>query len=88
VRRLSLALSIVTFTLLGAAFGCSLGRMHKRRRFVYVVLLAGLFLVCYLAAKGLDEKPLTAICLYLSPHAVLIVASIKRLMDIQRGVEV
>lgn len=88
VRRFSLALSIVTFTLAGAAFGCSLGRMHKRRRFVYVVALTSLFLICYLAAKGLEEKPLTAICLYLAPHVVLVVASVRRLSDIQHGVEV
>ncbi len=88
VRRLSLALSIITFTLAGAAFGCSLGRMHKKRRFFYVVGLTSLFLVCYLAAKGLEEKPLTAICLYLGPHLVLITASIRRLSAIQRGIEV
>lgn len=88
VRRFSLALSIVTFTLAGSAFGCTLGRMHKRRRFVYVVALTSLFLVCYLAAKGLEEKPLTAIILYLAPHGILVAASLKRLSDIQRGVEV
>ncbi len=87
VRRFSLAFSIVTFTLAGVAFGCMIGRLHRRRRFVYVVVLAGLFLVCYLAAKGLEEKPLTAICLYLAPHAILIVASMHRLLNIQRGVE-
>ncbi|MCE5294905.1 MAG: LptF/LptG family permease [Chlamydiales bacterium] len=88
VRRFSLALSIVTFTLVGVAFGCSLGRMHKRRRLVYVVGLTALFLVCYLAAKGLEERPLTAIVLYLFPHVVLIAASIRRLVNLQRGVEV
>ncbi len=88
VRRFSLALSIVTFTLAGSAFGCSLGRMHKRRRFVYVVGLTGLFLVCYLAAKGLEEKPMTAIILYLIPHVFLVAASIRRLSAIQRGIEV
>jgi lipopolysaccharide export system permease protein len=88
VRRLSLALSICTFTLAGAAFGCSLGRMHKRRRFMSVVFLTGFFLICYLAAKSLEEKPLPAICLYMMPHVLLVVASIRRLVAIQRGVEV
>lgn len=88
VRRFSLALSIVTFTLAGAAFGCSVGRMHKRRRFIYVVALTSFFLICYLAAKGLEEKPLTAICLYLMPHIALVASSISRLSNIQRGVEV
>lgn len=88
VRRFSLALSIVTFTLVGSAFGCTVGRMHKRRRFVYVVALTAFFLVCYLAAKSHEEKPLTAICLYMIPHAVLITASIRRLSALQKGVEV
>ncbi len=87
VRRFSLAFSIVTFTLAGASFGCIIGRQNKRRRFIYVVALTGFFLVSYLAAKGLEEKPLTAICLYLAPHAILIVASVRRLLNIQRGVE-
>lgn len=87
IRRFSLALSIITFTLAGASFGCFVGRMHRRRRFVYVVALTGFFLVCYLAAKGLEEKPLTAIILYLSPHVVLILASIRRLLNIQNGLE-
>ncbi|MBS0636718.1 MAG: LptF/LptG family permease [Verrucomicrobia bacterium] len=88
VRRFSLALSIVTFTLVGSAFGCTVGRMHKRRRFVYVVALTAFFLVCYLAAKSHEEKPLTAICLYLIPHVVLIYASIRRLSALQKGAEV
>lgn len=88
VRRLSLALSVITFTLLGAAFGCHIGRIHKRRRFIYVVGLVGLFLVCYLAAKGLEAKPRTAMILYFFPHLVLISVSIQRLVRIQRGLEV
>ena len=55
---------------------------------MYVVLLTSFFLICYLAAKSLEEKPLTAICLYMAPHLLLVVASIRRLIDIQRGVEV
>ncbi len=87
IRRFSLALSIVTFTLLGASFGSTLGRMYKRSRFIWVVTLTGFFLVSYLAAKGLEQKPVVAIWLYLVPHAVIIACSIQRLRNIHRGVE-
>jgi len=88
VRRLSLALSIVTFTLLGIAYGATVGRMNKTKRLLWVTLLTGLFLVSYLAAKGLEEKPFTAIILYTVPHIVIVIASVRRLLNIQRGVEV
>lgn len=87
VRRISLSLAIVTFTLLGCAYGSHIGRLHSKRRFVGVVLLVALFLVCYLAAKSLEQNPRTACLLFLLPHAVIITASIRRLLHIQQGVE-
>ncbi len=88
VRRFSLALSIVTFTLLGIAYGSTVGRMNKTKRLFWVASLTGLFLVSYLAAKGMDKKPITAILLYTIPHIVIVVASFRRLLLIQRGAEV
>lgn len=58
IRRLSLAFSMVTFTLLGAAFGCHIGRLHMKRRLAYAVGLVAFFLVSYLAAKSLEAMPL------------------------------
>ncbi len=86
-RRLSISLAIVTFTIMGAAFGCQIGRLHARRRFVSVVFLAGGFLVAFLAAKGVEDKALLASLLYLVPHAIIVIASIIRLQRIQKGVE-
>lgn len=86
-RRLSLAFSIVSFTLVGAAFGCTIGRMNRRRRFMYAVLLVGFYLISYLAAKGLEAKPIIAMILYSVPHIVILVTCTKRLSNIQRGVE-
>jgi len=87
-RRISLSISIVTFTLLGIAFGSFIGRHSAKQRFIYVIVYTALFLVCYLAAKSIQDKALLGICLYLLPHVILNLASIKRLQNIEHGVEV
>ena len=88
VRRLSLSLSCVSFTLVGVAFGTSIGRWHSRKRFLWVVLLAALFLLCYLTAKAVDNShPKMAIGLFVLPHVVLIGSAFLRLQTLQRGIE-
>lgn len=87
-RRSSLALAIITLTLLGASFGCSIGRFQSRSRFVYMLGYVALFLGSYLAAKGIQKKTELPIILYLVPHMVLATVSIRRLVLIQKGVEV
>ena len=87
VRRVSLSLSIVTLALLGASFGCNIGRQVSKIRQIWVILLAALFLLSYLGAKALEDKTATAITLYLMPHALLIGASLFRLRNIQKGIE-
>jgi lipopolysaccharide export system permease protein len=86
-RRLSLAISVVTFTLLGASFGCTIGRLHSKRRFFWVVILTALFLVCYLAAKGIQDKASIPIALYLAPHLIICIACTRRLWLVQKGIE-
>lgn len=87
IRRVSLALSIITLTLLGAAFGSSIGRHASRTRFAYVFAFVALFLVCYLAAKGIQDTHRLPIFLYLLPHVVIITVSLRRLSHLQKGIE-
>ena len=86
VRRLSLSLSIITFTFLGAAYGCSIGRFRSKWRYITVCILAALYLSCYLAAKGIHDKAILPICLYTIPHLIMIICSIQRLKKIERGI--
>lgn len=86
-RRLSLSFAIISFTLLGAAFGCTVGRQHSKKRFLPVIALAALFLVTFLAAKGIPEKAVLSSILYIAPHIIIILASIHRLQKLQKGIE-
>lgn len=83
-RRITLALSVISFSLLGMSYGISIGRATKKRH-LSLVSLTALFLVCYLGGKALETHILASCTLYLIPHAVIIFAAIKQLLRIQRG---
>ena len=85
-RRISLSFSIITFAILGAAFGITIGRLNSRKRIIYALILTSFFLVCYLGAKAMDESPMAASVLYFLPHVVIISISIVRLSRIQKGI--
>jgi lipopolysaccharide export system permease protein len=88
LRRLSLSLSLISFTLLGIAFGSTLGRVQTRTRLLYTLLLVAFFLTCFLGAKALATRVLPSAILYFLPHGVLIYASLRRLMRLQQGLTV
>lgn len=87
MRRLSAALAAFTFTLMGASFGVSISRTHSNRSLFYVIGLAGVFLACYFAAKGVETSYKTAAALYFLPHAILCILSCLMLVKISRGIE-
>ncbi|MBS0655411.1 MAG: hypothetical protein JSR46_06530 [Verrucomicrobia bacterium] len=64
-----------------------MGRQQSKKRFIPVILLASLFLITFLAAKGIPEKAATASVLYFVPHIIIVLASIRRLQRLQRGIE-
>ncbi len=86
-RRISLALSIVTFTLLGIAYGSSIGRRQSRKRMLIATGLAALYITCYLGGKAVDAYALSSTLLYMCPHIVLIAASLWRLARLELGFE-
>lgn len=87
VRRMSVALAVLSFTLMGCAFGMSIGRHHSNRGLFIVIALATLFVVAFFAAKGMDRYGVTASLLYLIPHALIIGASVVFLNRISKGIE-
>jgi len=86
-RRVSLSFSIITFALLGAAFGSTTGRITSKKRLIPVVILTSLFLLCYLGAKAVESNAILASGLFITPHAFIITIAIRRLRHIQRGTE-
>lgn len=86
-RRVSICLAIVSFTILGAAFGVTIGRMHSKMRLFGATSLATLFLIAFLAAKGMEDHAFAALLCYFLPHAVILYFSLKRLYRIQKGIE-
>jgi len=87
VRRISLAFSIITFSLLGAAFGITTLRTNSRKRLVDLILLASFFLFCMLGAKAFEYNALIASIFYIAPQLILISLSLIRLKRIQQGCE-
>lgn len=87
VRRLSTALAFFTFTLMGLSFGIHIGRHASHKHTLYVIGLAGLYLVAFFAAKSFDSKLLFSSLLYLVPHLIIWLACARSLLKISRGIE-
>lgn len=86
-RRVSLAMSVFTFTLMGAAFGVSISRHKSSKGVIYTICLATLFLVTYFAAKGMDHSLMTPAALYFAPHVLIVTVSIWALSRASKGIE-
>jgi lipopolysaccharide export system permease protein len=86
MRRISVALAIFTFTLMGAAFGISISRNQNNRGLYFVIGLATLYLISFFAAKGIDRISISAL-LYLLPHLIIISLSVWTLKRVTKGVE-
>lgn len=85
IRRISISLATLTFTLMGAVFGISIGRESSRRGILYVVGLATLYLLAYFSAKGIDHLLIASSLFYLLPHLVIILTSIWFLNRVGKG---
>lgn len=85
VRRLSIGLSVFAFTLLGLAYGISIGRTPSARQLFTVLFLAGIYLVCYFAAKGVQSQWALGIVLYLLPFPLLCFFSSRRMNRLNQG---
>lgn len=87
VRRISVALAVLSFTLMGCAFGMSIGRHHSNRGLSIVIALATLFVVTFFTAKGMERYGVAASLLYLIPHVLIIGSSVVFLNRISKGIE-
>lgn len=87
IRRLSVALAVFTFTLMGAAFGISISRNRSNYAIFFVVGLAAFYLIAYFAGKGVDHKLIPSALLYTVPHVVIIGLSMWMLHRATKGIE-
>jgi lipopolysaccharide export system permease protein len=86
-RRFSLGLSVITFTLLGFAFGIDIGRMVKKSQSIWACLLAVTFLVSFMLGRSIDSSLFLIITLYLAPHLLISGASFWKLHRVNLGIE-
>ena len=81
-RRFSLALAAFTYTLIGIAFGMQIGRAHSRRGILYAIGLASAFMIAYIAAKSFRYVPFIACLIYILPHPLIVLLSLKYLKKV------
>jgi lipopolysaccharide export system permease protein len=87
VRRISVALAVFTFTLLGACAGLSVGRQVSVKRVLLVVILGALYVSAYFTAKGIDHRLVTSLAFYTLPHLLIVVVAAVMFSKASRGVE-
>ncbi len=85
LRRLSVSLSVITFTYLGLSFGITISRNPSFKGIATVIILATLYLVCFFAAKGYDKKVSIAAILYLMPQILIVVVSFLQVNKMTKG---
>jgi lipopolysaccharide export system permease protein len=86
-RRISLSLAAFTFTLIGIAFGTEIGRNHSKKRILYAIALASLYMVCFVVAKSFRHTPMLSSTIFLLIHPLIILLSLKSLRTVARGIE-
>ena len=84
-RRSSLSLSVLTFTLLGFAFGIETGRLPSKKNILAALFLLFTLLICYLMAKEFKKSPPLALCSLSLSHLLIWVFSLRRLKKVSQG---
>jgi lipopolysaccharide export system permease protein len=87
LRRLSVALTVFSFTLMGTCFGVSISRNHGNKRIFFVISLGALCLITFFIAKGIDHLLIASSILYLFPHLFIAIVSLLTLRRSTKGIE-
>lgn len=87
IRRFSVAFAAFTFTLMGASFGISISRNQSVKNIFYVILLAGLYLITFFVAKGMEKNIIYTSLLHTVPQLIIIIFSIIVLRRASLGIE-
>jgi len=85
MRRISLALSVFTFTFLGSVFGIEQGRLASRKNLLIALGLTLMSLLGYLLGKEMKSSPFIGLFLFFSPHLFIWFASALKIRSLSRG---
>jgi lipopolysaccharide export system permease protein len=85
MRRLSIAIAVFSFTMMGTAFGISLNRRRSYLPLYCAIALTTLYLMAFFAAKGNEHQKWLAAQLFLLPHLIIITASLYSLRRVAKG---
>lgn len=85
LRRLTLSLAPLTFTLLGFAFGLEQRRTPSRRNLLLALALTLLLLLSFTGGKSLKSSSLLSYLGIFTPHLLALCASLFHLRRISRG---
>ncbi len=85
-RRVSAALAVLAFALMGAAFGISVSRIKTPYKVGVVLALGALYLISFFTAKGMDHLLEASIILYFAPLILIIIASYWTLRRANKGI--
>jgi len=88
-KRITLGLSVFTFTLLGSAFGMETENRYSksRGRLLLATFLTLFFITCFFTAKSIRLFPVFSIILYFLPHPIIILFSMRSIQSISKGVQ-
>ncbi|HRD55082.1 MAG TPA: LptF/LptG family permease [Parachlamydiaceae bacterium] len=87
IRRISIALAVFTFTLMGLSFGASISRTRSNKGVVFLIGLAALYLACFFVAKSIEYQLMASFILYIAPHCIILFFSWFNLTKLSRGIE-
>lgn len=87
IRRSCLGFCPFTFTLLGIAFGTTIGRYKRKGAILSAFCLAALIMICFVASKTLQKSAIISLLLYLIPQPLAILLSLRSLSLSSKGVE-
>jgi lipopolysaccharide export system permease protein len=86
-RRFSLALAAFTFTFIGIGFGMEIGRQQRKTGLFWAIGLASFFMIAFMSARSFREAPLISCLIYLLPHPMIILLSLRSLRKVSEGRE-
>ncbi len=86
-RRLSIGLAALTFTLVGLSFGIQISRNRSKKGLVGAIGLAAFFLTCFISAKSFHSSAGIAAAIFLLPHPLIALLSLRSLKRLLRGIE-
>ncbi|KIC72907.1 hypothetical protein DB44_BY00300 [Candidatus Protochlamydia amoebophila] len=86
-KRSSIAFAVISFTLMGTAFGMNISRQRKHKNLLIVIILTTFYLTTFFLAKGLDQQFYLSFVLYLLPLILIDIISLWTLNRISNGIE-